>query len=138
MGVKNQSKEEIYTTILENIRNINNVPLVTRIMYVSLHSHRQLKGYLAHMIENDLLKYNGQKHVYEVTSKGKQFLVLSKHLSQLLSPEKYGWSLNPMSLTRYRKINFTTIALDDNCLAIKNKWKLSFNTSNRIWKSFAL
>jgi len=89
IGVKNQSKEEIYTTILENIRNINNVPLVTRIMYVSLHSHKQLKGYLAHMIENDLLKYDGQKHVYEVTSKGKQFLVLSKHLSQLLCPEKY-------------------------------------------------
>ena len=90
MGIKNQSKEEIYTTILENIRDINNVPLVTRIMYVSLQSHRQLKGYLAHMIENDLLKYYGQKHVYEVTSKGKQFLMLSKHLSQLLSPEKYG------------------------------------------------
>jgi len=89
MGVKNQSKEEIYTTILENIRNINNVPLVTRIMYVSLHSHKQLKGFLAHMIENDLLKYDGQKHIYEVTSKGKQFLVLSKHLSQLLCPEKY-------------------------------------------------
>jgi len=84
MGMKNQSKEEIYTTILENIRNINNVPLVTRIMYVSLHSHKQLKGYLAHMIENDLLKYDGQKHVYEVTSKGKQFLLLSNHLSQLL------------------------------------------------------
>jgi predicted transcriptional regulator len=90
MGMKNQSKEEIYTTILENIRNINNVPIVTRIMYVSLHSHKQLKGYLAHMIENDLLKYDGQKHVYEVTSKGKQFLLLSKHLSQLLCPKKYG------------------------------------------------
>jgi predicted transcriptional regulator len=59
-------------------------------MYVSLHSHKQLKGYLAHMIENDLLKYDGQKHVYEVTSKGNQILLLSKHLSQLLCPEKYG------------------------------------------------
>ena len=53
-------------------------------MYVSIHSHKQLKGYLAHMIENDLLMYDGQKHVYEVTSKGKEFLLLSKHLSQLL------------------------------------------------------
>jgi predicted transcriptional regulator len=42
------------------------------------------------MIENDSLKYDGQKHVYEVTKKGKQLLLLSKNLSQLLYPEKYG------------------------------------------------
>lgn len=88
--MRNQNKEEIYTMILENIRNINKEPLVTRIMYVSLHSNKQLKEYLAQMIENDLLKYDGQKHVYEVTRKGKQFLLLSRHLNHLLCTDECG------------------------------------------------
>jgi predicted transcriptional regulator len=76
--------------ILENIRNINNTTLVTRVMYTSLNSNRQLKEYVAQMIENDLLRYDGQKHVYEVTRKGKQFLLLSRHLNHLLCPDKCG------------------------------------------------
>ena len=82
--MRNHNKEEIYTMILENIRNINNATLVTRVMYTSLNSNRQLKEYVAQMIENDLLRYDGQKHVYEVTRKGKQFLLLSRHLNHLL------------------------------------------------------
>jgi predicted transcriptional regulator len=88
--MRNQNKEEIYTMILENIKNINKEPLVTRIMYVSLNSNKQLKEYLAQMIENDLLKYDGQKHVYEVTRKGKQFLLLSRHLNHLLCTDECG------------------------------------------------
>jgi predicted transcriptional regulator len=88
--MRNQNKEEIYTMILENIKNINKEPLVTRIMYVSLNSNKQLKEYLAQMIENDLLKYDGQKHVYEVTRKGKQFLLLSRHLHHLLCTDECG------------------------------------------------
>jgi predicted transcriptional regulator len=88
--MRNQNKEEIYTMILENIRDINKAPLVTRVMYASLNSNHQLKEYVAQMIENDLLKYDGQKHVYEVTRKGKQFLLLSRHLNHLLCPDKCG------------------------------------------------
>jgi predicted transcriptional regulator len=88
--MRNHNKEEIYTMILENIRNINNATLVTRVMYTSLNSNRQLKEYVAQMIENDLLRYDGQKHVYEVTRKGKQFLLLSRHLNHLLCPDKCG------------------------------------------------
>jgi len=88
--MRNHNKEEIYTMILENIRNINNATLVTRVMYTSLNSNRQLKEYVAQMIENDLLRYDGQKHVYEVTRKGKQFLLLSRHLNYLLCPDKCG------------------------------------------------
>ena len=88
--MRNQNKEEIYTMILENIRNINKATLVTRVMYASLNSNRQLKEYVAQMIENDLLKYDGQKHVYEVTRKGKQFLLLSRHLNHLLCPDECG------------------------------------------------
>lgn len=88
--MRNQNKEEIYTMILENIRNINKEPLVTRIMYVSLNSNKQLKEYLAQMIENDLLRYDGQKHVYEITRKGKQFLLLSRHLNHLLCADECG------------------------------------------------
>jgi hypothetical protein len=85
--MRNQSKEEVYTMILENIRNINKAPLVTRIMYVSLNSNKQLKEYLAQMIENGLLKYDGQKRVYEMTGRGRHFLLLSKHLNSLLCPD---------------------------------------------------
>ena len=88
--MRNHNKEEIYTMILENIRNINNATLMTRVMYTSLNSNRQLKEYVAQMIENDLLRYDGQKHVYEVTRKGKQFLLLSRHLNHLLCPDKCG------------------------------------------------
>jgi predicted transcriptional regulator len=86
--MRNQNKEEIYTLILENIKNINRAPLVTRVMYESLNSNRQLKEYLAQMIENDLLKYDGHKRVYEVTRKGKQFLLLTRHLNNLLCPDE--------------------------------------------------
>jgi len=75
MGIKNQSKEEIYTTILENIRNINNVPLVTRIMYVSLHSHKQLKGYLAHMIENGFTEVQWTKTCLRSHQQGETVLI---------------------------------------------------------------
>jgi predicted transcriptional regulator len=88
--MRNHNKEEIYTMILENIRNINDATLVTRVMYASLNSNRQLKEYVAQMIENDLLRYDGQKHVYQVTRKGKQFLLLSRHLNHLLCPDKCG------------------------------------------------
>jgi predicted transcriptional regulator len=88
--MRNQNKEEIYTMILENIRDINKAPLVARVMYASLNSNHQLKEYVAQMIENDLLKYDGQKHVYEMTRKGKQFLLLSRHLNHLLCPDKCG------------------------------------------------
>jgi len=82
--MRNQNKEEIYTMILENLKNINKAPLVTRVMYASLNSNRQLKEYMAQMIENDLLRYDGQKRVYEITRRGKQFLLLSRHLNHLL------------------------------------------------------
>lgn len=88
--MRNHNKEEIYTMILENIRNINDATLVTRVMYASLNSNRQLKEYVAQMIENDLLRYDGQKRVYQVTRKGKQFLLLSRHLNHLLCPDKCG------------------------------------------------
>jgi predicted transcriptional regulator len=60
----------------------------TKIMNKANLSHNQLQTYLLILIENDLLRYDGQTHTFKTTEKGITFLRACDQIDQLMKEQE--------------------------------------------------
>jgi predicted transcriptional regulator len=61
---------------------------ITRLMYVSMLSYRQMSVHLQVLLKEGLLEYDDVEEVYKVTSQGLQFLELYTKMAELLEGVK--------------------------------------------------
>jgi predicted transcriptional regulator len=59
---------------------------ITRLMYVSMLSYRQMSIHLQVLLKEGLLEYDDVEEVYKVTSQGLQFLELYTKMAEMLEP----------------------------------------------------
>ena len=87
MGIKNRSRMDIYFDILSAARQSVRK---THIMYKSNLSYKQLDVYLSALIECNLIEEGVEDgaRVFNVTSRGLNFIELFENISAYLSPKK--------------------------------------------------
>ena len=79
--MKYRSRNEIIEKILQEAQE----PMtLTKIMYKSYLSYRQVKEYISYLVKYDLLELNDKTSEYKTTSKGMQFLKNSQNIQNLL------------------------------------------------------
>lgn len=82
IGMKYRSRTEIIAMVL---RSVSDGLTKTKIMYKAYLSYTQLREYLAHLEENELIQYDKKDHLYRITQKGIKFLIAFDQISQLVS-----------------------------------------------------
>jgi predicted transcriptional regulator len=80
--MKYRSRSEIVRSILE-AANGGEGASRTRLMYKSYLAYNQLKDYLAHLQENNLIDYEVGMRCYRITEKGIQLLRLQNKLEEI-------------------------------------------------------
>lgn len=80
--MKYRSRTEIISAML---RSINSGATKTKIMYDAYLSFTQLREYLAHLQENDLVDFDKKTNTFHVTHKGSKFLVAFDEITALVS-----------------------------------------------------
>ncbi|MDQ6865327.1 MAG: winged helix-turn-helix domain-containing protein [Thermoproteota archaeon] len=80
--MKYRSRSEIVRSILE-AANAGEGASRTRLMYKSYLAYNQLKDYLAHLQENNLIDYEVGMRCYRITEKGIQLLRLQNKLEEI-------------------------------------------------------
>jgi len=80
--MKYRSRSEIVRSILE-AANAGEGASRTRLMYKSYLAYNQLKDYLAHLQENNLIDYEVGLRCYRITEKGIQLLRLQNKLEEI-------------------------------------------------------
>lgn len=85
--MKYRSRTDIFASILQSANDPKGVGITT-IMYKSFLSHYQLKKYLSIMLENGLLKFEENEHLYNITEKGLRFLQLFSNINKLIDTTK--------------------------------------------------
>jgi predicted transcriptional regulator len=78
-----RSRDEIVSQILGSASSSTGITK-TRIMYKVYLSHTQLKEYLTHLIDNDLLYYDTIMRKFKTTEKGLKFLQAYNQIDLLL------------------------------------------------------
>lgn len=79
--MKYRSRIEIIAMILDSA---NGGATWTKIMYKAFVSYHQLKGYLAVLIENELIRYTSETKIFRTTEKGLIFLKMHEEIGELL------------------------------------------------------
>jgi predicted transcriptional regulator len=90
--MSSRSRSEIASQILEvaNGRSGDGRDGATKteIIYKVLLSHDQLNEYLMILTGSDLLRYDGETHIYKTTEKGLRFLQAYNHIDQILKEQQ--------------------------------------------------
>ena len=79
---KKRSKLELCASLLVGVAAEHRGVPITRLMYASLLSHRQLTRHLQVLLKDHLLEYREQEKVY----KGLQFIQLKTKMAEMLEP----------------------------------------------------
>ncbi len=79
--MKYRSRGEIISTILDSISSGSTK---TKIMYKAYLSYAQLKEYLAHMEENELVRYETETQLYRITEKGRKVMHLYEEIGAMI------------------------------------------------------
>jgi predicted transcriptional regulator len=82
-----RSRDEIVSQILGSASSSTGITK-TRIMYKVYLSHNQLKEYLTHLIDNDLLYYDSIIRKFKTTEKGLKFLQAYNQIDGILNKEE--------------------------------------------------
>jgi len=61
---------------------------LTRLMYISMVSHRQLTLHLQVLLKYGLLEYDTPQKVYKITTRGQQFIELYTKMAEMLEPTR--------------------------------------------------
>ena len=85
--MKYRSRSEIVRSILD-AANAGEGASRTRLMYKSYLAYNQLKDYLAHLQENNLIDYEVGMRCYRITEKGIHLLRLQNKMEEI-APIKY-------------------------------------------------
>jgi predicted transcriptional regulator len=83
---KKRGKQELYASLLAGVAAEHRGMLITKLMYASLLSHRQLTRHLQILLKDRLLEYNEQEKVYKIRTKGLQFIQLYTKMAEMLEP----------------------------------------------------
>jgi predicted transcriptional regulator len=82
-----RSRNEIMNQILGAANSSGGITL-TRIMYKAYLSNTQLKEYLKHLIDNDLLYYDSIMRKFKTTERGLEFLQTYNQIDGILKKEE--------------------------------------------------
>jgi predicted transcriptional regulator len=82
--MKNRGRADILAKILETIQTGANK---TMIMYRTYLSFPQLNGYLAHLLESQMVRYDSITRLYYATEKGIHFLKTYQEMQQMIYPK---------------------------------------------------
>jgi predicted transcriptional regulator len=85
--VKYRSRTDIIASILQSAGTETNGVGVTRLMYSSFLSYKQVNQYLQVLKENALLNYNATSKKYIISAKGLKFMELYSKIEKILQPE---------------------------------------------------
>jgi predicted transcriptional regulator len=80
--MKYRSRSEIVRSILEAANAVEGASR-TRLMYKSYLAYNQLKEYLAHLQEHDLIDYEVGMRRYRITEKGIRLLGLQSKMEEI-------------------------------------------------------
>jgi predicted transcriptional regulator len=83
-----RSRTEIIYDILQTARNYGDGAIKTKIMVNANLSYRQLKEYLAILIDNDLLQYDMNSQRFRITERGISVLRLCDRMGGLVEKEQ--------------------------------------------------
>ena len=61
---------------------------ITKLMYASMLSYRQMNIHLKVLLKDHLLEYDAQKKVYKITMNGLRFIELYTEMAEMLEPIK--------------------------------------------------
>jgi predicted RNA-binding protein with TRAM domain/predicted transcriptional regulator len=82
----NRNRAEIYATLLRGALSEETERVtITRLMYVSMLSYRQLNIHLQVLLKNRLIEYHEEK-IYKITIRGRQFLEPYTKMAEMLKP----------------------------------------------------
>jgi predicted transcriptional regulator len=84
----NRSRTEIIREILQTASNEGIGLTKTKIMYSAFLTHGQMKDYLAHLIDNNLLEQNISNQKFRITEKGLRYLNLCEQMGDLIEREE--------------------------------------------------
>ena len=90
---RQRSKTEIISSILRLTGNRTGTRM-SQIMYETYISHNQLKGYLAMMIQNELIVYIKEEKIFKITQHGMHALELYDEMDKLLVYNSTEYSVN--------------------------------------------
>jgi predicted transcriptional regulator len=84
---KYRNRAEIYASLLRGaVAGETERVTITRLMYASMLSYRQLNIHLQVLLKDRLLEYDEQKKVYKITRNGLQFIELYTKMAEMLEP----------------------------------------------------
>ena len=86
---RQRTKNDIVASILRSVKESGELG-ITKIMYISHLSYRQVAQFLKFIKENELLEYDGSTAAYRITEKGLRYLDLYDKMNDLLKQEKTG------------------------------------------------
>lgn len=97
-----RNRAEIYASLLQGAAAEKTKGItITRLMYASMLSYRQMSVHLQVLLKERLLEYDDLK-VYKVTSRGLQFLELYTKMAEMLEPIT-GWRNHEVTKGMRRK-----------------------------------
>jgi predicted transcriptional regulator len=83
----NRNRAKIYATLLRGALSEETEGVtITRLMYASMLSYRQMNIHLQVLLKNRLLEYHEQEKVYKITIRGRQFLEPYTKMAQMPEP----------------------------------------------------
>jgi predicted transcriptional regulator len=80
--MKYRSQIDIFASILE-LATEKGVRL-TKLMYLTFTSHKQIKQFLKLLIDNGMLEYDNKQRFYRATKKGLRYLELYREMGELV------------------------------------------------------
>ena len=84
---KYRNRAEIYVSVLCGaVSEETEAATITRLMYASMLSYRQMIIHLEVLLKDRLLEYREQEKVYKITIRGRQFLELYTKMAEMLEP----------------------------------------------------
>ena len=84
---KYRNRAEIYASLLRGaVAEETEGVTITRLMFASMLSYRQMNIHLQVLLKDRLLEYDEQKKVYKITMKGLQFIELYAKMAEMLGP----------------------------------------------------
>jgi predicted transcriptional regulator len=82
--MRNRSKIDIISLILQAANGSDDYATKTQIMYKAFLNYTQLKEFLTVLTESDLLRYDFLRHTFKTTEKGLRFLETYNQMDKIM------------------------------------------------------
>lgn len=82
---KNRSRTDIFASLLDTSSKENGLG-ITKLVYTSFLSYRQMVSYMEILMQGGLLEFGKLDRLYKITPKGRQFLGVFNEMNDMLNP----------------------------------------------------